>query len=409
MVTILVIFVAVIFICVLIACVIATNSADNVKVFDLNDRNNSSTNDQASYVGNKLPSEINCKVKGTSFRSPDEIAAARFCNLGDTLILEPEPDNDIDPYAVKVLTMEGVHIGYVEASYSEQVFNNIDHVSQCRISRKTQHDIPYIDISIKFSEDPVSQHKFIQKEYQCGPEDVMRNLSKIDVNSYKYRRVPLMLEGLYEHDRPTIAKIRAARKGDKVILKKGECNDFYQFRVDAYLEDGTYIGYGDEFTRYEVYSLFDNIVESMIGEPIGSDAGDNLCIYVFFPNGLQCQDSPFFRTNIISYYKGAYQEVKYAMNIRVKDPGTALDILLPIADKEKGIAAKIECIACYYTLKDWSARIDMINRTLRHIDSLTEEDFPISELRFMNQHIIKLTKQLEYSQKRLDSQMKKMK
>ncbi|MBD5243169.1 MAG: hypothetical protein HDS60_03675 [Barnesiella sp.] len=354
--------------------------------------------------------DIVVKVKGISYRSQEEICAARFCDLGDTLILAPEPSNEVDSNAIKVLTMEGVHIGYVEACHSEYILSKIGHISECKIIRKTQHEIPFIDIGIKFSREVYSQPRFIPKEYQCSPEDKMRNLSVRRPDSYKYRRVPLSVNGLYEHDRPTIAKIRAARKGDKVILKKGECNELYPYRVDIYLEDGTYIGYADDLSCQEVYMLFEHRVESIVQSPVGEETKGNLFVYVFFPDELPCPDEARVRSGISFHYTGAYKEVKYAQTIRRTDPLAALDILLPIAEREKGIDAKIECIACYYTLKDWDSRIDIIHKTLAHIDSLTEEDLPPNDLAYMKKHQSEtLTKQLEFSQKRLESQMRKKK
>ena len=84
-------------------------------------------------------------------------------------------------------------------------------------------------------------------------------------------------------------------------------------------------------------------------------------------------------------------------------------MLLPIVKREKGIDARIECIACYYHLKDWEARINIINETLQYIESLTEEDLPKDDLDWLHKYIPTLVKQFEYSQKRLESARRKRK
>ena len=58
------------------------------------------------------PCSIDFEVKGTNFRTNDEIRAARFLEKGDTLVLVSEPDNAVDPNAVKVynINLSLIHI-----------------------------------------------------------------------------------------------------------------------------------------------------------------------------------------------------------------------------------------------------------------------------------------------------------
>ena len=350
---------------------------------------------------------IDVAVKGISYRTPDEIFAARMCNVGDTVVLLPEPCNKIDSYAVKVMTMEGFHIGYVSAEYSKLVSSNIEHIAKCVIVRATKHDIPFIYLRIEFSAGAVKQSTFIKKEYQCGPEDKMRNLSTKPIDSYDYRRVLLFIQDLYERDRAVIAKARACRKGDKIILKKGVCDELYPYRIDAYLSDGTYLGYVEDFGRKEVYTLFDNIVDVFVDYPISSETAYRLGIRVIFPNNLKCPTDCLPSNGISFHYGGNYPEVAKAREIRRSDPLAALDMLMPIVEQEKGIEAHLECVACYYQLKEWESRIAIIQKMLDRIDSLNEEDLPPPMLRQNLIEANKLMKQLEFSQKRLEAQNKK--
>lgn len=351
--------------------------------------------------------ELDVKVKGTVYRTTEEIAAARFCDVHDTIVLVPEPDNSVDPNAVKVMTIEGYHIGYVDAEYSELVSSKIDYISNCFITRVSGHEVPYIDIHIDFSTSKTKQPEFIPRDFQCTPEDKMIHLGERSFDSYKYRQVPIMVEGLYELDRETIAKARACKQGDKVLLKKGHCNEYWPYRIDIYLEDGTYIGTADDFHRKEVYMLFDHIVASMVDQCICADTRYRLCLNVYFPVNIECPEDCRVPTGISFHYSGPYPEVKMAQELRKADPLAALDVLLPIAKREKGIDAKIECIACYYQLKDWASRIDSIKNTITHIESLTDADLPPDELYSLNQYLEKLFKQLDFSEKRLESQNKK--
>lgn len=346
------------------------------------------------------------KVKGTSYRSSEEISAARFCNKGDVLILVPEPNNPVDPNAIKVYTIDGVHIGYVEAAYSQDISRNINHILDCVVSRISTREIPYIYAIVRFTSELTKQPEFIKKDFQCSPEQRMQNLSSVPLDAYKYRRVVLMVEGLYELDRFAIAKARTSHKGDKIILKKGECNEYYPYRIEIFLEDGTYIGHADNMYSGEVYNLFDYVVDSFVDSPICRDTANRIAVSVIFPVEIKCPNE-FLPTPGISFsYKGQYPEVKTAQELRKTNPLAALDILQPIVKREKGIDARIECIACYYHLKDWESRINIINETIQHINALTEEDLPSDDLNRLYSYMPTLVKQLEYSQKRLDAATK---
>lgn len=354
-------------------------------------------------------SSVEVKVKGTSYRSREEIGAARLCNFGDTMILVHEPDNKTDSNAIKVYTMEGFHIGYVDAALSEFVRSKIDYIGKCVVSKISNHDIPFINLTIEFSNDVVEQPHFIKKEYQCSPEDKMRNLSSALFNSYDYRRVLLAVQDLYERDRDVIAKARSCRKGDRIILKKGHCDDLHPDRIDIFLADGSYLGFAEAFGCREVYALFDAIVDVFVDSPISPETAHRLFICVIFPNNIKCPEDCLPQVGISTHYSGNYPEVAKARDIRRTDPLAALDILMPIVKVEKGIDARLECIACYYQLKEWERRIEMIQETLNHIEILSDKDLPPAELRQIYSQTNNLCKQLDYSQKRLESQNKKRK
>lgn len=48
-------------------------------------------------------------IAGIPHRKPDLTALA----VGDTVIISPEPENKFDPNAIKVLSSNAVHLGYI--------------------------------------------------------------------------------------------------------------------------------------------------------------------------------------------------------------------------------------------------------------------------------------------------------
>lgn len=61
----------------------------------------------------------NMKVAGTFFRTPAEQEALKaLAGAERDGYLIAEPTNEVDPYAVKVVTDTGVHCGYVPAVWS---------------------------------------------------------------------------------------------------------------------------------------------------------------------------------------------------------------------------------------------------------------------------------------------------
>ena len=319
-------------------------------------KNTSCSNDNDS-----LDSMI-VKVKGTYYRTREEIAAARDVEIGDRLILKREPNNKEDRYAVKAYTMEGYHIGYIDRLYSEEIANNINYIKEAVVFSKRGHDIPYINIRVAFSDSPVEQREFISKEFQLRPEDKMISLGT-DGKPDQFKRILFPVKGLYEEGRKTVALARALKRGDKVILKKGDCDEYFPKRIDVFTEDDVYLGYADkQLIGDEIYDRFDDIICVMVDAHISQNTADRLMLSAFLPKSNEDFTSePTVSVGITFTYSGDYPQVKFAAKIRQTNPIAALDILLPIAEKERGIDAKMECIACYYQTKEWKNRIDLLS------------------------------------------------
>lgn len=88
---------------------------------------------------------LNFAVKGLFFRTKEDQDAACTLHVGDPLHMEPEEGNEKDPYAMKVTMMDGHHIGYVDAKYSNYVKSNLYRLVKFKVSKiDDEHEPPYI-------------------------------------------------------------------------------------------------------------------------------------------------------------------------------------------------------------------------------------------------------------------------
>lgn len=93
---------------------------------------------------------VSFKIKGLQYREEDEQEAAYGLEEGDSLELEEEPDNEYDPFAIKVMTEEGYHIGYVEASKAKRICTNMSDLIECRVDRVVEYEDLHIYASAIF-------------------------------------------------------------------------------------------------------------------------------------------------------------------------------------------------------------------------------------------------------------------
>ena len=81
---------------------------------------------------------ISFAVKGLQYRDEEAQDAAYSLVEGDDLIIEKEAENKYDKNAIKVLTVDGYHIGYVEGTKSKRISQNLDKIISCHIKKITQ-------------------------------------------------------------------------------------------------------------------------------------------------------------------------------------------------------------------------------------------------------------------------------
>lgn len=87
---------------------------------------------------------ISFAVKGLQYRDEEAQDAAHELEEGDNLKLEEEPDNEYDPYAIKVITMDGCHIGYVESTKAKRISSNIDKLIECKVKKISEYEDLFI-------------------------------------------------------------------------------------------------------------------------------------------------------------------------------------------------------------------------------------------------------------------------
>lgn len=346
------------------------------------------------------------EVKGTYYRSHDEIEAARDVEVGDTLILQPEPENTVDPNAVKVLTLNGVHIGYVQWDIAQFTRDFIKHVQTCTVTKTTRHDIPYIHADIFFSDRVCKQPDFIPKDLRVSPDDKMRDLSLGVRKDYKYRSLLLTVEGTFEQHIDVISKAKSLRQGDKVILKKPEVfSEFYNFLLNVYTEDDTMIGFCFGSFAQEVYELFDDIYTVIVESPMSAYPHQKINLRVFVPQSIKWvpKVEPFSER----CYKTPYPQLVAANSMKRTNPEAALELALPVAECEKGINGKFLCCQIFRLQKDYESEHRMILRILERIESINSEEIGSLEFTQMKSRADEFLKRLDVVESRINSKSRK--
>lgn len=345
------------------------------------------------------PCTIAFEVKGTNFRTDSEIQAARFLEKGDTLILVPEPDNAVDPNAVKVYSINGVHIGYVQKNLSAFVFERIDHVESCKVKKVSKHDIPFIDVELKISASQKAQPDFIPKECQITAEDQMISLGTPRYSEIKksgYDSCVMAVDGTYELPNNSILRAKALVQGEKLVLKKVEPSEFYPNRLDVYTQDNICVGFITDKYFSDFYNHFEAIESVYVDMPMSGNYYNNFALRLIYPKSYDKFFEPSFDPDGGSIYKGPYPQLAKADSIKRSDTAKAIQLALPIVDKEKGIEAKFLCCQCYRLLKDYESEERMIQKIIHTIETV-DKNF-VSPFMFMD-----LKSKLPIMQKRLNT------
>lgn len=87
--------------------------------------------------------KIVCEVKGLQFYNYSTLYSNKTINKDTQMLLNHEPQNLYDEFAIEVKTLKGEKVGYVPAEYSEEIFEYIqgDHDLRVEITRLTPRKV----------------------------------------------------------------------------------------------------------------------------------------------------------------------------------------------------------------------------------------------------------------------------
>jgi hypothetical protein len=83
-----------------------------------------------------------CLVKGVTFNNDDGTSrreAQQLCSIGDMVKLVPEPNNEHDQHATKVVLQTGQQIGYISARQAAR-FDGIVHLLTATVDSRAEDE-----------------------------------------------------------------------------------------------------------------------------------------------------------------------------------------------------------------------------------------------------------------------------
>jgi HIRAN domain len=97
-----------------------------------------------------------CMVKGVSHSNSDGSSrseAMKLCSIGDTVKLEPEPWNEHDRNAIRVVLMTGQQIGYISARQAARFAGRV-HLLTATVHSQVEDEWGNDTLKLKISERP---------------------------------------------------------------------------------------------------------------------------------------------------------------------------------------------------------------------------------------------------------------
>lgn len=317
-------------------------------------------------------SHINFSVKGTIYRTQKEIAAARMCDVGNTLILQTESDNKQDEFAVKVFTIDGFHIGYVEKQYSKIIASKINYISRCRISKITFSDVPYIFADVYFSDKEQIQPKFKPKEMRISPTN--RLINPLQKQQSKYERTFAFISWTKFLPSDSQVILNELSQGDELQLKHNPISNI-PYCVDVYKGD-VFLGHVSGFNAINVFKAVSLPHKCIVSNPI-TKYNVGVGFEVFFEGSpKEVEPTEEEKTILKLFQKEYFPEYEEACHLVYEEPQKALDLLLPLVNKERGLDVKHMCCRCYRKLKQYELEKEMVENILHYIDNIPDDIAP---------------------------------
>lgn len=107
--------------------------------------------------------ELEAFIEGWQYYDGDKLLST--LSIGDRLVLEGEPNNEQDQFAVKVLTLSGATLGYIAAVYSEFISNvlNSNENYEMYITDKYPDAIPQMKVCVKITGSCTFQRGIVER------------------------------------------------------------------------------------------------------------------------------------------------------------------------------------------------------------------------------------------------------
>lgn len=90
-------------------------------------------------------------IRGTKFRPPEAREVARSLTPHEVVTIEPDPDNEFDPNALKIIA-RGQFIGYVQKDMAEHLAARLDGPTEAYVSEHkdvgTKDELYLIEITV---------------------------------------------------------------------------------------------------------------------------------------------------------------------------------------------------------------------------------------------------------------------
>lgn len=314
-----------------------------------------------------VPDRIMFTVKGTMYRSQHEILAAQISEVGDILILKREPNNPVDSNAVQVLTQTGQLIGYVDKYNAVRVTKYFGHIKKCVITNKSNHETPFIDAGILFSEVPCNQPEMITEPQEMTSRQMLLvDVSNLAEAGYSERRARIVNNR--ELPMKSIKALMNCSPLASLHLKRDDSNPQRKYAIQVFDDKDILLGWVDFYSAYNLYDHIDEV------RSVRMDKSDNPWIIFMMPKKLPYKEPS--QEDVLSYqvYDAMlFPEISAAYKMRTSEPEKALSILLPLVDKEKEYRAMSICCTCYRAMKRPKEELAMIELILKKINRLDAE------------------------------------
>lgn len=324
------------------------------------------------------------------------------------MILQREPNNEYDQFAIKVLTRTGNFIGYVEKERSRMLSERFDY-ARAEVASIRRTEIPFIDIKVSFAKYPQLQPRIETNPENLSPSERMMILGEIIKDEEPAKTTNQIPSDYYQYGfniswteelpRENIIRAKQCKTGDKLKLAVQQSSR-YPGRIEVYTDDNILIGFIDEEAALGLAEIFDKISTVSIYSSDGIGKLSGICyIPSYFAKSLPIPHG---------FFDFPYKEVRDASYIAKEDPNMALDMIQYAIAHEKGIYAKEVALKCFWHLKDWESRRAMAVRMLDTIESINEDELSTFEYQLLKtRKVPELIKIIETCDKRLAPKKKK--